>query len=97
MTGESTPYSLLLLAGCGLGLFFYGGLWLTIRAVRGSRHPALLVVTSFWTRTAVVISGFLLLMDEVWQNALVCLAGFLLGRVVCARLIPHSPDGKGAA
>ena len=35
-----TPLSfvLILLAGLGLGVVFYGGLWLTVRALPKSRH-----------------------------------------------------------
>ncbi|MCE5306290.1 MAG: ATP synthase subunit I [Acidobacteriales bacterium] len=97
MTGGAISYTLLLLAGCALGLFFYGGLWFTIRALCGSRHPVLLMLASFWGRTAVVIACFLLLMDQLWQNAALCLAGFVLARFVCARLMPNPPAGKGAA
>ncbi len=88
---------LILLAGFGLGLFFYGGLWFTVRALAAARHPALLIVASFWARTAAVIAGFLFVMDREWQRAAVCLAGFVVARAVCTHWLPHLPAGKGAA
>jgi F1F0 ATPase subunit 2 len=86
---------LLLLAGFGLGGLFYGGLWVTVRALPKSQHPAILALGSFWARGAVVIAGFILLTAGSWQNALVCLAGFVLARIVLARWIPHDATGKG--
>lgn len=87
--------SLILLAGFGLGVLFYGGLWITVRALPNSRHPAMLALGSFWGRGAVVIAGFILLMAGSWQKAIVCLAGFVLARIVLARWIPRGAPGKG--
>lgn len=85
-----TPLSfvLILLAGLGLGVVFYGGLWLTVRALPKSRHATLLVLLSFWGRTGVVIAGLIMAMDASWQKALVCLMGFTAARVLLARLVP---------
>lgn len=97
MTGGLHALPLVLLAGFGLGLFFYGGLWFTVRTLPASRHPAAFVLASFWIRTGVVISGLLLIMDREWQKALVCLAGFVLARFAVARVTPQTPAGKGMA
>lgn len=77
-----------LLAGFALGVLFYGGLWFTIRALPRSRNPTLLVLASFWLRTALAVGGFVLAMAGRWQNAVVCLLGFTLARFVLARWIP---------
>jgi F1F0 ATPase subunit 2 len=69
-----------IMAGIALGTFFYFGLWLTVRALLGSRHPLLLTLGSFWMRTLVVLAGFLYLMQGHWQYAVACLTGFLMGR-----------------
>lgn len=84
---------LILLAGFGLGLFFYGGLWFTVRSLGTAHHPALLVVVSFWLRTAAVIVGFYYAMDGEWQRAAVCLAGFVAARFICTRWMPQLPGG----
>ena len=87
---------LLLLAGCGLGLLFYGGLWLTVRALPKSHHPTALMLASFWGRNALAIAGLILAMDARWERAVVCMVGFALARILMARWIPrNSPAGRG--
>ena len=89
------PILLILLAGFGLGLIFYGGLWITIRALPGSRHPTLLALGSFWGRTVLVLAGLILATAHRWQNAIACLAGFIVARIVLVRRVPHAAAGKG--
>jgi F1F0 ATPase subunit 2 len=88
---------LILLAGFALGIVFYGGLWLTVRALPKSRHVLLLALASFWGRTALVVAGLLLAMDGSWQRALVCLVGFAVARIALARWIAPQNHlaGKG--
>jgi F1F0 ATPase subunit 2 len=83
-------FPLIVLVGFALGIVFYGGLWITIRALPKSRHPAMLALGSFWGRAAVVIAGFILTTARRWQNAIVCLSGFVLARIVLARWVPHA-------
>ncbi len=87
--------ALLVLAGFGLGIVFYGGLWLTLRGLGKSKHPVVLVLGSFWGRTAIVIAGLILAMDTRWERALVCMAGFVLARAALARWIPRGEPGRG--
>jgi len=45
-------YSLLyLFIGLGLGLFYFGGLWLTIKNMNNARSPIVLTLGSFILRT----------------------------------------------
>lgn len=74
-------------AGIVIGVFFYGGLWLTVRALMTARHPVLLSLASFWTRTVVALAGIVLVSNARWQNAVACLAGFALGRGVVSLLL----------
>ena len=85
------PITLILLlgAGFGLGLFFFGGLWFTVRTLPKSRHPAPIMLTSLLLRTVAVLAGMNLLMDGRWQRVLACLAGFILARVAFSRWIPR--------
>jgi len=94
---ELTRIIVALLAGFGLGVLFFGGLWLTVRALPKSRYPAALMLGSFWGRTAVVVAGFTLAIGRRWQNALVCLVGFLIARLVLARWIPGRKATKASA
>jgi F1F0 ATPase subunit 2 len=79
---------LLLLAGLALGVFFYGGLWLTVRSLPTARHPAWLTLCSFSSRTLLVLVVFLFLMKGGWQHAIVCLLGFTMGRLAVSRYLP---------
>jgi F1F0 ATPase subunit 2 len=95
--GELTHIIVALLAGFGLGVLFFGGLWLTVRALPRSRYPAALMLGSFWGRTALVVAGFTLAIARRWQNALVFLLGFLIARLLLARWIPGRKAMKGSA
>jgi len=85
-----TVFVLLLLAGFGLGVLFFGGLWLTVRSLPTARHPAGLALASFWGRAVVVMTGLLLVMDGLWQRALAGLLGFVIARVAVSRWIPRN-------
>lgn len=77
------------LAGAGLGLAYFGGLWLTVRRLAGSGRPMLLIAASFLVRTLLVVVGFYLVMDASLARALACLLGFIVARqVLVARLRP---------
>lgn len=77
---------LAVMSGFAIGVFFYAGLWLTVRWLLVTRHPIMLTVASFWGRTLVTLAAFLLVMNGRWQNALAALLGFALGRVATAWL-----------
>jgi F1F0 ATPase subunit 2 len=74
-----------LLVGAVLGVFFYVGLWVTVRALLTTRHPTLLTLGSFWIRTLVVLASFLFLMKGRWQYALTCVVGFMIGRIAVSK------------
>jgi F1F0 ATPase subunit 2 len=76
-----------------LGLFYFGGLWLTVRHLPSSRSPALLTLGSFLGRTAVTLTGFYLVMGGRWERLLACFVGFLLMRtILVARWRPEEPQ-----
>ncbi len=80
-----------LLGGLAVGLFFYGGLWFTVKQLATSRYRALLLVASFGIRTLVVVSGFLLLVEKRWDYALACLIGFTMGRLLVMKFMTGRP------
>ena len=80
---------LCLLAGLALGVFFYGGLWLSVSWLPRSSSPALLTLGSFWIRSLVVLACFLFLAKQRWSYAVIALATFALGRVVISKLLPE--------
>lgn len=84
MTSTVLPLILTLLVGIGLGLFYFGGLWFTVQRLPTIRHPALLMLGSFFVRTLVALWGFYVVMSGSWARLLICLAGFLTIRTVLA-------------
>ncbi len=85
----SAVIALSVAAGVGLGLLYFGGLWLTVRRLAGSRRPAMLFGASFVVRLALTVVGFYFVMDGSWERALACLGGFLIARqILTSRLRP---------
>lgn len=80
-----------LLAGGGLGAFYFAGLWWTVQKLPTAQSPALLSFGSFLLRTAVVLAGFYLVMGGHWERLVACLLGFLAARVVLVKRL--KPEG----
>jgi F1F0 ATPase subunit 2 len=72
-------------AGIGVGLFYFGGLWLTVRQLHRIRRPGLLILTSLAIRLSLSMAAFTLVMAGHWERLLVCVAGFLLMRTILVR------------
>ena len=75
-------------AGIALGLFFYGGLWFTVRRLATTPHPMLLTLGSFWIRLVVVLAAFVFLTRAGVEYVALAMASFILGRLAVSRLIP---------
>jgi F1F0 ATPase subunit 2 len=71
--------------GIAVGLFYFGGLWVTVRRLSRSRHPGLLMLISLIVRFGVTLGAFYLVMAGRWERLLVCVAGFLVVRIVLVR------------
>jgi F1F0 ATPase subunit 2 len=65
--------------GLALGTVFFAGLWGTIRLLPGTRYPALLILVSFFLRSAVVVLGLALLAGDV-ALLVVGVSGLLMAR-----------------
>lgn len=92
------PLALVLagLAGCGLGMLFFVGLWWTVRKGISSKRPALWFLGSLLLRTGIVLAGFYLISGGHWERLLACLLGFVIARfavilLVRSRLCPQAP------
>lgn len=84
---------LALLAGVATGVFYFGGLWLTVRRVPTSRQPHLLVFASFIGRVVVIVFVMVLIARVHWQLLVACMVTFVLTRVVLTRRLgPSGPD-----
>lgn len=87
---EFFEYALALLAGLILGVFFFAGLWWTVRKLNSSKHVALLFLVSMLLRTGIVIVGFYLIMGDQWQRLFSALLGFIIARIIVTRLTRYS-------
>jgi F1F0 ATPase subunit 2 len=73
------------LAGTMLGLFFFGGLWWTVRKTLTSPQAALWFSGSFLARTTVTMLGFYFAAQGDWHRMAGCVAGFLGARLLVVR------------
>jgi F1F0 ATPase subunit 2 len=72
-------------AGLAIGLFYFGGLWLTVSRLSTSRHPALLFAGSFIIRTLAAVGAIGLLSGGQWLLVAVCMLGFIIMRTVLTK------------
>jgi F1F0 ATPase subunit 2 len=84
------------LGGTALGLFYFAGLWFTLRRLPGHPHPALWVVGSFILRLAVSLSGFYVILgpDRSLTRLGIALLAFLAVRVVLTRRLRPTAEPR---
>ncbi len=85
-----------LIQGALLGLFFFAGLWWTVRKLGSSKQVALLFLGSMLLRTTVVIVGFYFILGDNWQHLLVGLLGFVIARITITRLTRTADQPKNS-
>jgi len=75
------------LSGAVLGLFYFAGLWFTLRRLPRHPHPALWVAGSFILRLAVSLTGFYVILgpDRSLARLGIALLAFLAARVALTR------------
>ena len=84
---------LFFIAGMALGLFYFGGLWLTLEHLKKTEHPYLFTLLSFFGRTAAALVCFYLIVREGRLDRLItALVGFILIRVILIRM--KGPEKK---
>jgi F1F0 ATPase subunit 2 len=87
-----------LIAGLGLGVIFFGGLWWTVRKGVSARQPALWFFGSMLLRMGLVLAGFGFIGRGDWKRLMVCLFGFIIARLIVTRLTrPHVEHPISAA
>ncbi|MEZ5584414.1 MAG: ATP synthase subunit I [Candidatus Competibacteraceae bacterium] len=92
---EIITWVLAALGGAVLGLFYFAGLWFTLRRLPGHPHPALWVIGSFILRLAVSLAGFYMILgsDRNLTRLGIALLAFLVARVALTRwLRPPTPE-----
>ncbi|MGC9526233.1 MAG: ATP synthase subunit I [Limnospira sp.] len=73
------------IAGCLLGGFYFGSLWITVRQLPTTAWPMRLTIGSLMGRMAVVLLGFFIVMHGSWQRAIAGLVGFIIARTILTR------------
>jgi len=97
---QSVPILLAGAAGLGLGLIYFGGLWLTIRQLPHTRSPLAMLLVSLILRSVILMLGFYLVMGTHWERAIACLVGVMLVRMSLMsrlrpeRILPDQPTGS---
>ena len=71
-----------LVLGIGLGIFYFGGLWLTIRHLFSSKNPGTLILASFLGRSVAFLFGFYLVAGIGLKGFAASLIGFTLTKIV---------------
>lgn len=75
-----------LAAGALLGIFFFAGLWWTVRKLVSTKRVALWFLGSLLLRTSVVLAGFYFILGDDWKRLLAGLLGFVIARLIVTRL-----------
>jgi F1F0 ATPase subunit 2 len=72
-------------AGLALGVFYFRGLWYTVKKLPDAGRPFLTAAGSFALRASVVLAGFYLVMGGNWERLVAALLGFILTREFLVR------------
>jgi F1F0 ATPase subunit 2 len=86
MNPEWWHLSAAFVAGGSVGIFYFGGLWLTVKRVPLGRRPRLLLVGSFVLRLAVLLAAFYALAPWGWAAMVCALAGLLIVRQILIKV-----------
>ena len=72
--------------GALLGVFFFGGLWWTVKKGVTFARPAIFFIASMIIRTGIVLIGFYFVSCGHWERFWGCLAGFIIARIIVMHL-----------
>ena len=89
---EVSKFGGALLGGFALGVFFFVGLWWTVRRGVMAAQPAAVFLGSMVLRTLVVMVGFYCLGRGDWRNVAGSLTGFVLARFLVMRNARFAPQ-----
>ncbi|MGM0556737.1 MAG: ATP synthase subunit I [Myxococcota bacterium] len=78
--------------GVVLSIFFFGGLWWTLKRLDERERPAIWMLTSFLVRTTVVLAGFYAVTWGRWEALAVCAATFIAARFAITRVLGRVAD-----
>ncbi|KQC10765.1 MAG: hypothetical protein APR62_11320 [Smithella sp. SDB] len=81
-----------LIAGMGLGAFYFIVLWWMVQRLPQAKSPTRLMIGSFIIRMAVILTGFYLVMGNGhWERLAAAMLGFIIIRkILTYRLGPQN-------
>ena len=94
MTVDMTLWGLAFLWGAALGFFYFGGLWLTLKAITRKSRPKRWLAISYAVRLAGALAGFWLVIQKDPGAFLFTFLAFFLVRIILTRTLGHKSGGK---
>lgn len=73
--------------GIGLGIFYFGGLWWTLRILPGKSNARLLLGLSFVLRALIALLGFYIIIQRGVYGFFFTIGGFFLIRFIMTRML----------
>ncbi len=77
--------------GAIIGLFYFGGLWLTLNRLATGKRWWFWLGASFLIRSTITLSAFWLLSGGDWRRIVALLTGFTVVRFLSVKQIHHKP------
>jgi F1F0 ATPase subunit 2 len=76
--------------GFALGVFYFGGLWMTVQKMAVSKKPKTLMISSWLIRLSVVLPGFWLILKQSAGAFCIAFGVFAMTRFVIQKtLVRH--------
>ena len=80
--------------GVILGLFYFGGLWMTLKYISRSKRPKSLLFLSFVFRILLILVGFWVVLRSDPMAFILTFPAFLITRVILTRSLGRENRGK---
>ena len=84
-------------AGWGviLGIFYFGGLWITLQHIWRTDRPKIWLGVSYLVRLLLTLTGFWLVLQKDLGAFLVAFLAFILIRIILTRALAPSKGKRG--
>ncbi len=73
--------------GVAIGLFYFGGLWWTVRRMPTARRPELWILVGFYARAGLGLTAIFFASGGRWDGLMACVIGFMAARMLLTRRI----------
>jgi F1F0 ATPase subunit 2 len=80
--------------GVLLGLFYFGGLWMTLKVIPRSKKPKSWLVLSFIVRVFLILVGFWAIVRSSPAAFMLTFLAFLITRVIFTRSLGREKRGE---